>query len=802
MQYAKKEETDMYIGNISKEITPKFYHANTDIPFDPAETDAGLVWASDVIYTSDVDIKYTFDKSYYVGEVVHGIKGAEKITVFVDGVRVSANDPTSPVYVNLYGSTVVIRVRGKMAALTFSGAEIYGFAPDDSTAFLLPRPKVYSACDRKIKIGKIVGDGDDGIFAADFTEKALAERLENLPDGDGATLRYEICKEYGDERYTVSVTESATTVKAGTRLALLWGACRVIDLWDGGYLPVTDIDDTPDVPMRGFHMGLPERSNFEFFKKLVRYVLLPFGYNHVILEFNGDMRYDRHPEITEKWLESERLHREGQGARVMHADIGAEGTALEKSEVRELVEAITRYGIEVIPEVQSLSHIEYITNAHPEFAELGKYLAEKHGDTASLNPASYVAEIPDADISGIHHTHIFDHCYCPSDERCMQIIYDIIDEVVEVVQPRRYVHIGHDEVYHVGLCSECRKKGGPKVYVEHVTALYEYIAKKGLKTMLWSDMLHTDMYYTGDEYATVKDELPNDLALLDFTWYYHFDKDIEDELLPAGYKNIMMGNLYSSHYPRFAERIAKDGMTGGEVSTWTAVSEDKFALNGKFFDLPYTAEMLWNAYSYTENDRASLTALIGQCIIPEVRDLMHGRYDLYLSTDTDEAEILGTLPGDTSRVPEELMFLGLTEPKGEMEIGGKYDRLIFEHTTLNPAPRICWQDLVPVGSYTVVYEDGKKEEVPVNYAGGILNYSIPYGLPLPQQYYRHQGYVGTWYADPTYECRTAEGAPVLLLGQIWDNPHPEKKIQSVSYTADDKDYAVLLSAGVLGIKIS
>ena len=84
------------------------------------------------------------------------------------------------------------------------------------------------------------------------------------------------------------------------------------------------------------------------------------------------MRYDRHPEITECWLESERLYREGKGKRVMHADIGAEGTALEKSEVKELVESIERYGIEVIPEVQSLSHIEYITNAHPEFAELGK----------------------------------------------------------------------------------------------------------------------------------------------------------------------------------------------------------------------------------------------------------------------------------------------------------------------------------------------------------------------------------------------------------------------------------------------
>ena len=48
---------------------------------------------------------------------------------------------------------------------------------------------------------------------------------------------------------------------------------------------------------------------------------------------------------------------------------------------------------------------------------------------------------------------------------------------------------------------------------------------------------------------------------------------------------------------------------------------------------------------------------------------------------------------------------------------------------------------------------------------------------------------------------TAEGKPVLLLGQVWDNPRPDVAIASISYTADKKDYAVLLSAGVLGVKL-
>ena len=622
------------------------------------------------------------------------------------------------------------------------------------------------------------------MYAVDFLTDSLTERLETLPAGDGVELSFVIDPDYEEERYTVSVAKDSATVTASTRLALLWGACRVIDLWDGATLPVIFIDDKPDMPMRGFHMGLPTVDNIDFVKKFIRYVLLPFGYNHVIIEFNGAMRFDRHPEISEKWVESERLYREGKGERVMHADIGAEGTLLEKWQVREILDVLDGYGIEVIPEIQTLAHIEYLTNAYPAFAELGTFMKTATED----------------ELKWIKHPHIPEHCYCPHNEKCMAIVYDIIDEIVEVVKPRRYAHIGHDEAYHMGLCPECKAKGAPKVYVEHVTALHDYLAKKGLGTMLWSDMFHTNMYYTGEHFASVKSELPKDLVLLDFTWYFHLGLDIEDELLPEGYK-IMMGNLYSSHYPRFASRIAKEGMIGGQVSTWTAVSEKKFGEHGKFLDLPFTSEMLWNAYSYDERNRAALTALIGQCIIPEIRDLMHGRYDLYLATDTDTAEVIGTFGGSGERVPEELIYLGLTEPTEAMEVGDKFDRLIFEHATLNPAPRICWQNLTPVGEYTVTYDDGEAVAVPVLSAGGILYVNSSYGMPMPDNYYRHQGYVGTYFADPTYEYRTPEGAPILLLGQVWDNPHPDKTIAHISYTAKANEYAVLLSAGVLGIKL-
>ena len=774
----------MFIGAINGNIEPKFYLANTNIPHEPEKDASGYYWKWGNLFDCAVDIKYTFDKECYVGSVELGLSGALEVTVIVDGVKVAVRDQAKPVHVNLSGKEMIIRARGALVDLRFKGADVFGFYLDDEEPLILPKPKKLQYSNERVKIGSLSASSVDGMFCVDFLTESLSERYETLPSGEGIPLSFKLDPTYSEERYTVSVTKDEAVISASTRLALLWGACRVIDLWDGGTLPLIHIDDCPDVPMRGFHMGLPTVDNIDFVKRLVRYVLLPYGYNHVIIEFNGAMRFDRHPEISEKWLESEKLYREGKGPRVMHADIGAEGTLLEKDQVRDILAAIECYGIDVVPEVQTLAHIEYITNAYPEFAELG----------------SYMKTVPESALKGIPHTHIPEHCYCPHNEKCMGIVFDIMDEIIEVVRPKKYVHIGHDEAYHLGLCPECRAKGAPNVYIEHVRRLHDHLADKGLKTMLWSDMFHTNMYYTGERFDIVKRELPKDLLLLDFTWYFHLDKDIEDSLLPEGYK-IMMGNLYSSHYPRYSKRIAKEGMIGGEVSTWTAVSEKRFGENGKFLDLPFTAEMLWNAYSYDERNRAALTALIGQCIIPEIRDLIRGRYDLYLATDIETADVVGSFKGSDERVPDELLYLGLTEPGESMAVNAHYDRLIFEHATLNPAPRICWQSMTPVGEYIVTYEDGESESVPVSSAAGILYVNSEYGMPMPYNYYRHQGYVGTYFADPTYEHRTAEGKPILLLGQVWDNPKPDKAIASISYKACDGEYAVLLSAGVLGIKL-
>jgi len=41
---------------------------------------------------------------------------------------------------------------------------------------------------------------------------------------------------------------------------------------------------------------------------------------------------------------------------------------VEKKDVRDFVDYIKSFGIEAIPEIQSLGHVQYLTQAYPEIA--------------------------------------------------------------------------------------------------------------------------------------------------------------------------------------------------------------------------------------------------------------------------------------------------------------------------------------------------------------------------------------------------------------------------------------------------
>ncbi len=85
---------------------------------------------------------------------------------------------------------------------------------------------------------------------------------------------------------------------------------------------------------------------------------------------------------------------------------------LEKEEVRELLQYIDQFNIEVISEIPSLTHAYYLLFGHKNNAEI-------------VN-----AEYPDI--------------YCPLKPENYKIYFDVLDEYIDVFHPK-IIHVGHDE---------------------------------------------------------------------------------------------------------------------------------------------------------------------------------------------------------------------------------------------------------------------------------------------------------------------------------------------------------------------
>ena len=334
--------------------------------------------------------------------------------------------------------------------------------------------------------------------------------------------------------------------------------------------------------------------------------------------------------------------------------------------------------------------------------------------------------------------------------------------------------MGHDEGYDIGTCPRCRGQA-TEVFVEEVTRLRRHITSRGLTMMMWSDMLHPGKqdYHVPDAAA----RLPKDIIMMDFTWYFELPVDIEDRLLPHGYR-IVLGNLYSSHFPRYDTRAKKPGIIGGQVSTWTANDENLLGYRGKFYDLVYTANMMWNP-TYDPAYRLSYTEL-AKSLMPTMRR----RIGLLPFCEAEKPVDIG---GRIENVPNELLFrspantalrLSCENSEVAVTLGRKAELIEILHATDRNSARPIWDPAITIGEYVLVYEDGSEHIIPIGYSESIMPYRHRYGMPIASPYYRHYGYAGTYLAYPV-EGKDAEGRDYTLLRLPIRNPYPEKRIERI-----------------------
>ena len=607
----------------------------------------------------------------------------------------------------------------------------------------------------------------------------------------------------GPEGYYLSVNGRLALVAGVDEAGAFYGfqsLRQLIERRNGEVIiPRVNIRDWPDKPFRGIKMYLPGPNQIGFFRRFVRDFMALYKFNAALIEMNAAMRLDRHPELNAGWIEfgrnllytrRERAWGPGrQNQDSANADT-ADGSVLEKEQVAELVRYARQYHVEVIPEVPTLTHSYYLLTRHRELAEV---------------PG---AEWPDS--------------YCPSEPATYDLVFDVLDEYIDVMHPR-IMHIGHDEWrVPVGRCPRCRGKAPTELYAQDLNRLYHHLRQKNVQTAIWGDHLIEALRGKGTEHHAPAGGVPYDTPgglsaeqvrrlvpkdILVFNWFWDDREPNQGEandraLQEWGFRQVY-GNM-TPEIPDYSRRSRLSGVMGGAPSSWAATNERNFGKD-LMYDFLGSAEMLWSAGSH---DVRTVAATV-QALLPDVRRRLSATPLPSYDGGTSPVRLPGSGPprGETVRAGN-LVFEMTPKPievnaGGESPailIGADVSSIVFLHATAKPARNVpayeaTWNyddtaDLL--GWYEVLYADGFIVTVPVRY-----------GLNILENGWGRQIQSGrTAYEAAAVNCAKPGAPPLSFFAYEWVNPRFGKIIREVRLRGRaSPDNAIILAAlSVVGKK--
>jgi len=588
--------------------------------------------------------------------------------------------------------------------------------------------------------------------ARGFPGGGAAIRLRRDP---GAGLRA--------EGYTLRVRTSGVDVVGADTRGLFYGTRTLVemlsmDVTGQVFMPAATIEDWPDMAVRGFHLCFQAgRPDLDLAKRLIRDGIARSKMNTLVLELEGGVKFDSHPEI-------------------------AAPNAISKDELRDVVDYAKRHFLEVIPQVQSLGHCDYWL-----------FRGGAHRD---------LAERPERPFD-----------YCPSNPEVYRILFDLYEEIIPIFKPR-YFHIGHDEVRDLGVCPRCRGRAPHELFAEDVKKLHAHLTGKGLRVMMWPDMLLE--WRNGGPPRNVHKALallPKDIIMCD--WDYRSATEFKGvgHFKDAGFATVVTpwcdakNNLF----------LAKAGLEAGAMgligSTWCPVREP---LKNYFAGLLPSAEYAWSVGRPAVEELAyrPLPRLVdqvaGQALERPAPGLVLDLAPFCNRGFRDDDRRRGWLgfgpEHDMSAVPAGTQWLGrrlfrLLDParpggscivlrgKHRYTAGGRFPRQVEGIAVDAKIAGIAflhacgWREPLGrvIGSYRVHYEDGEVCDVPLVYGVNVMEWNS-----------RRADAVQA--AEIAWRGRTVAGENALLYSWRWANPRPAVKVTKLDFAAADTPASPILAA--------
>lgn len=577
-----------------------------------------------------------------------------------------------------------------------------------------------------------------------------------------------MCKETGlqppahEEGYAIKSCPSFVLVAGTDTRGTFYGVQTLLQLLkpttNGASVQGGVVNDWPTMKIRGAHVFVGNESR-PFLEKMIHRIFARYKLNYLCVQADYS-KWDSAPGIWLPWSTS-------------------------KEDLKAIAACARQHHMEVVPLVQSLGHSEW---------------AFKNNQNLDI------AEDPD-----------HPYAFCPSNPKYYDFIFKIYDEAMEVFHPTVF-HIGHDEVTmegHFQHDEQCKQKTVTELFLSDVNKLHDYFAKKGVKVMLWGDMLlhksETPDAGTADSVADAKvrrEALPKDVIIAD--WHYCPSDDFPSvkTFKDLGHEVIASTWYTPQNIEDFSRSAKKDGAEGLMETLWAGyhISEQtvgeqfqqfhayilaaEYAWNTgqtKLNDLNYTpAEEFTKQWKHEKADHSAKDGFIVD-LTPFANMPLTGSNSAWLGYGTGhDMQSFKTgrvrLNGIDFSVPDKgaILLSGPMNPAGhwpgglKIPIGRKADGLVFLMASGWHSDRGA-----SIGKITIHYSPSESMVVALVYGENIAAWN---------------DYLATPSALTAWIGKTQSGDKAIVRTLDWRNPCPDKEIQSIEITSSATEASPILFA--------
>jgi len=463
----------------------------------------------------------------------------------------------------------------------------------------------------------------------------------------------------------------------------------------------------------------------------------------------------------------------------------------------------------VIPELPSLTHSYYLLTRHPELAE---YVGDKWPSTyCPSNQETYKL--------------LFD-------------VYDEYIEVINprMINIGHDEWWGAP----LDVCPLCKGKDFSLLFARDINKIHDYLTNKGIQTAMWGDFLLESLRgkgpvnrtsTTGIKYQTpggtrsgvVRDSIPKDILIINWIWN---DPEKEMEFHEFGFKQIY-GN-FSPGIRNWDERVGKFDLLGAAPSSWASTNEFNICKD-QLYDFLGCANLVWSSHTLNQKDLAAVTIELmpyirsNLNISPYIRSNFHNcmipskdgdniepvniseSFNFPKNSDAFKINLSSLFTGEIKSDSKIFSLADSSDPSGKVAVSvgsiGKdpnplpdkvkgisvnedVSSLIFLHACALPSANKHAYFNIPdffdtsdlLGWYEIVYEDGFKEIVPIQYGVNILEWN--------RDFEKREASGGQniycYLADPVNCSSNSEENPITFYAYEWVNKRFGKNIAEVN----------------------